>query len=114
VQEDIQTLVRQRPACREIMRRLYAVAVPPPPRPPSAELFAARQQFARCMRANGLPNTPDPRRDGSPEVTGDAAFNQDFGPIDPQTIQRINSARDACRQQEDALREADRREAGQR
>jgi hypothetical protein len=105
-------VVNQSSPCRRIMRQLFAVVAPPPAEPPSPELFAARQQYARCLRAHGLPDTPDPRRDGSPELTGDAAFAASFGPVDPQTVQRINSARDACRQQEDALREADRREAG--
>ena len=92
--------------CRQIMRQLYAVAAPPPARPPSSELFALQQRYARCIREHGMPDFPDPKRDGSDPLTGtDLSFTLNFGPVP----QRMIDARNAWTRLEDELREASRR-----
>jgi hypothetical protein len=92
--------------CRRIMRQLYAIAPPPPPEPPSPELFAVQQRYARCLREHGVPEYPDPRRDGSDPTAGtELNFILNFGPVP----QRMIDARDACTSIEDELRAASRR-----
>ena len=92
--------------CRKIMRQLYAIAPPPPAQPPSAELFAVQQRYARCMREHGMPEYPDPKRDGSDPLAGtDLSFTLNFGPVP----QRAIDARNACTSIENELREASRR-----
>jgi hypothetical protein len=92
--------------CRKIMRQLYAIAPPPPAQPPSAELFAVQQRYARCMREHGMPEYPDPKRDGSDPLAGtDLNFILNFGPVP----QRAIDARNACTSIENELRQASRR-----
>jgi hypothetical protein len=92
--------------CRKIMRQLYAVTPPPPAQAPSAELFALRQRYSRCLREHGIPEYPDPKRDGSDPLAGtELNFIGNFGPVP----QRMIDARNACTRLEDQLREADRR-----
>lgn len=92
--------------CRKIMRQLYAIAPPPPAQPPSAELFAVEQRYSRCMREHGMPEYPDPKRDGSDPLAGtDLSFVLNFGPVP----QRAIDARNACTSIENELREASRR-----
>ncbi|GAA4446039.1 hypothetical protein [Phytohabitans houttuyneae] len=51
-------------ACKE-----FSVPVPAElqekPEPVTAEQLANRREYAKCMRANGMPRWPDPRPDGS-------------------------------------------------
>jgi hypothetical protein len=92
--------------CRKIMRQIYVVGAPPPARLPSPALFALLQQYARCQREHGVPEYPDPERDGSDPFAGtDLNFILNFGPVP----QRMIDARNACTRLEDELRVASRR-----
>jgi hypothetical protein len=51
-----------RQACQRMYDRLMGNA---PSHPPTATEMAALLRFARCMRAHGIPDWPDPRPDGT-------------------------------------------------
>ncbi|GAA3795108.1 hypothetical protein GCM10022226_13050 [Sphaerisporangium flaviroseum] len=51
------------PACKDILRRLPADAKSV--RAPSAQYMQGLIKYARCMRANGLPDWPDPDATGA-------------------------------------------------
>ena len=54
-----------------------------------SQAFQRAQKLAECMRANGVPNFPDPQPDGS--------FSQDqLTGLDPATLQQVFLER--CRQ----------------
>ena len=99
-------------ACREIGLRLPQ----PPPQPaqrPSDEVFALRMEYARCARQNGVPEWPDPRRDGSDEFRGTELGRMGYlaslglgGPVP----QRFIEARNACERIERELGSVQQRE----
>jgi hypothetical protein len=51
-------------ACSTVQPRVPAVLDQPPP-PLTAEELDRHRNYSKCMRANGLPNWPDPLPDGS-------------------------------------------------
>lgn len=51
--------------CGPILRRLPAQAVPKDQRPVTEEQLGNLRRYAECMRANGVPDWPDPNADGS-------------------------------------------------
>jgi len=101
-------------ACAEIAQRLPA---PPPQQaePPSDEMFALQQRYARCARENGVPEWPDPRRDGSDPFAGTelgriyAIANLGIGGRVPQ---RLIDVRFACEQIEFEMSAQTEREGG--
>lgn len=56
------------PACGPILNRLPAGG--PNSHSVSAADLAALKQFAACMRANGIPQWPDPKGDGTFPIVG--------------------------------------------
>ncbi len=69
--------------------RVCAVYLPPaggPPPPVSAEQQRQALAFARCMRAHGVPNFPDPTYSGGPPAGPPAGINAGSPPADQQPV----------------------------
>jgi len=87
--------------CAQIIRELSTI--PQVADPPSAETLQHMRQFAECMRANGAPDWPDPKADGTFPLLGTtlAGMARYSGETVPQ---HLTDARQACLQFEQEWR----------
>jgi hypothetical protein len=77
-------------ACGSILQQLPA-SMQHRNQPPSAQDMAHLQQFAQCMRRNGVPDWPDPKSDATFPIVGT--------PLETEgKSQRIINAQQACKQ----------------
>jgi hypothetical protein len=103
-------------ACQGIARR---IPYPPPGRVvrPSEAMYRLSVRYARCARENGLPDYPDPHRDGSDEFRGTEIgrviylANLGFGGRVPQAYIDV---RNACEAIEREMNDQQQRERGGR
>ncbi|MBX6388676.1 MAG: hypothetical protein IRZ08_06700 [Frankia sp.] len=61
------------------------------PQPVDPEMLERTREFSKCMRANGIPNFPDPGEDGGIQINPDELG---VGPGDPA----MQAAEEACKQ----------------
>jgi hypothetical protein len=76
-------------ACQPILARLPAAAQKD--QAPSAQDREKLLEFAQCVRANGIPEWPDPRADGSFPIAGTPL-------ADETKSARVQAATQACKQ----------------
>jgi hypothetical protein len=97
--------------------RKEASQIPYPPQqevePPSEESYEISLRYARCQRENGLPEFPDPRRDGTDPFRGTeigrVLYIANLG-IGGRVPQEYIDARNACTHIEEELRAQEARE----
>ena len=100
------------PSCTEVAQR---IPYPPEGRPerPSEDVYRLRLEYARCARQNGLPDYPDPHRDGTDEFRGTEigriGYLASLG-VSGRVPQEYIDVRNACERIERQLNEVMRRE----
>jgi hypothetical protein len=78
------------PECKALSDQLPGARRSSPPPPNAAELAKLRE-FAKCIRAHGIPDWPDPKADGTFPITGTPL--EDEG-----RSERFMTAVEACKQ----------------